>query len=173
MWGVRAACSVGVRVGHFVRPSMRSSALADDHPKTPAHFQHHLSSHSSSARAAIDKRFAQRSYCTLVAAHRAQLRAIPSTSTLDKYATARAIISTGALRCVNPSSVGRGKYCTAVRLYSESVYTPYPRSLACGRDARPSDGARTGRLMPGTQPKFLQCSSRRADGRPACCEHRC
>ena len=30
VWGVRAACSVGVRVGHFVRPSMRSSALADE-----------------------------------------------------------------------------------------------------------------------------------------------
>ena len=46
--------------------------MAMPYPKNPAHFQHHLSGHSSSARAAIGELFAQRSYdCTLVAAHRA------------------------------------------------------------------------------------------------------
>eukprot|EP01044_Picomonas_judraskeda_P000692 COSAG03_NODE_33_length_18025_cov_70.016903_3_plen_215_part_00 len=45
--------------------------MAMPYPKNPAHFQHHLSGHSSPARAAIGERFAQRSYCTLVAAHRA------------------------------------------------------------------------------------------------------
>ena len=85
-------------------------------PKNPAHFQHHLSSHSSPARAAIDKRFAQRSYdCTLVAAHRAQLRAIPSTSTLDKYATAGASHE-GTTRERGRGVRGRGAVCVSVVL---------------------------------------------------------
>eukprot|EP01044_Picomonas_judraskeda_P017143 COSAG03_NODE_3170_length_2164_cov_5.021792_2_plen_179_part_00 len=54
-----------------------------------AHSNPHVCPPAALASAPIDKRFAQRSYCTPVDADRAQLRAIPSTSTLGKYATAR------------------------------------------------------------------------------------
>ncbi len=56
--------------------SRLSLSFADPSTCFSAPFQRYLPVHSFPARAAIDKRFSQRSYCTQVDAHRAQECAI-------------------------------------------------------------------------------------------------